>query len=107
MSLNCSISEQFFNPRFLQVLLLRLAFSFALIPSNIRSTSVLIQRKCSVWKNGISWANQSSGEAIVEVQDQKEIVVLTHSKQKKLNPFIFDLLLFKWSFQQLMIFVIT
>ena len=82
--INCSKTEQFLTIRFLQVLLLRLAFQFALIPTDTHPTAVSIQRQCSVWKNGISWANHSSGEAIVEV-DQKQVVVMTRSKQMKLE----------------------
>ena len=83
--LKCLVPEQFFSPRFLQVLLLRLAFSFALAPSNPDVTTPPLQRKCSVWKNGISWANRSGGEAIVEVLDQKQVVVMTRSKDEKLE----------------------
>ena len=73
--------QQFLTPRFLQVLLLRLAFQFALISSVVPASSLAIRRKCYVWKNGISWANQSGGEAIVEVVDQKKVVVATRSKK--------------------------
>ena len=90
-TLECLKAEQFLTPRFLQVLLLRLAFKFALISSDsvIPASSLAIRRKCYVWKNGISWANQSGGEAIVEVVDQKKVVVMTRSdklvKQPKLK----------------------
>ena len=87
--LECLKSEQFLTPRFLQVLLLRLAFQFALISSVVPASSLAIRRKCYVWKNGISWANQSGGEAIVEVVDQKKVVVMMRCdklvKQPKLE----------------------
>ena len=79
--LECLKAEQFLTPRFQQVLLLRLAFQFALISSTVPASSLVIRRKCYVWKNGISWANQSGGEAIVEVVDQKKIIVVTRSKK--------------------------
>ena len=79
--LECLKAEQFLTPRFLQVLLLRLAFQFALISSVVPASSLAIRRKCYVWKNGISWTNQSGGEAIVEVVDQKKVVVATRSKK--------------------------
>ena len=84
--IKCSKSEQFLTTRFLQVLLLRLAFNFALVPSDSCSapTTIPVQRKCFVWKNGISWANQSGSEAIIEV-DQRKVVVMTRSKQMKLK----------------------
>ena len=79
--LKCLKAEQFLTPRFQQVLLLRLAFQFALISSVVPASSLAIRRKCYVWKNGISWANQSGGEAVVEVVDQKKIIVITRSKK--------------------------
>ena len=74
--LQCSHPEHFFLPRFLQVLLLRLAFFFALSPDTPDSDSSLpvIQRKCSVWKNGISWANRHGVEALVEVVENSRRV---------------------------------
>ena len=79
--LECLKAEQFLRLRFQQVLLLRLAFQFALIPSIVPASSLAIRRKCYVWKNGISWANQSGVEAIVEVVDLKKVVVATRSKK--------------------------
>ena len=77
---------QFLTPRFVQVLLLRLAFQFALISLFASTTSLTIRRRCSVWKNGISWANQSGGEAIVEIVDQKKVVVMTRGKNLVKHP---------------------
>ena len=76
--LQSSQAEYFFMPRFLQVLILRLAFSFALttdveIPS---SGLPALQRKCTVWKNGISWASRSGVEALVEVVAQRRVNVI-------------------------------
>ena len=84
--LECLKAGQFLTPRFSQVLLLRLAFQFVLISSFASATSLTIQRKCSVWKNGISWANQSGGETIVEIVDQKKVVVLTRGKNLVKQP---------------------
>ena len=84
--LECLKAGQFLTPRFVQVLLLRLAFQFALISSFVSTTSLTIRRRCSVWKNGISWANQSGGEAIVEIVDQKKVVVLTRGKNLVKQP---------------------
>ena len=79
----CSKPEQFFSNRFHQVLLLRLAFSFALAPSDQSSADALVlQRRCQVWKNGICWANLSGGEAIIEIIDLRKVVAIVHSKKK-------------------------
>ena len=76
--LQCSKPEHFFTPRFLQVLLLRLAFSFALIPDTqeIKRDPVSIQRECDIWKSGICWHNQSGVGAVVEVKQSKTVNVL-------------------------------
>ena len=84
--LECLKAGQFLTPRFVQVLLLRLAFQFALISSFASTTSLTIRRRCSVWKNGISWANQSGGETIVEIVDQKKVVVMTRGKNLVKQP---------------------
>ena len=84
--LQCSKSEQFFSSRFLQVLLLRLAFLFALTLTDSSTTDHLaLHRKCSVWKNGIYWVNRSGGEAIVEIINLRQVVVIVHSKLEKME----------------------
>ena len=84
--LQCSKSEQFFSSRFLQVLLLRLAFLFALAPTDPSTTDHLaLHRKCSVWKNGIYWVNRSGGEAIVQIINLREVVVIVSSKLEKME----------------------
>ena len=84
--LQCSKPEQFFSSRFLQVLLLRLAFLFALAPTDPSTGDRLaLHRKCSVWKNGIYWVNRSGGEAIVEVNNLRQVVVIIHSELEKME----------------------
>ena len=84
--LQLSKSEQFFSSRFLQVLLLRLAFIFALAPTDPSTSDHLaLHRKCSVWKNGIYWVNRSGGEAIVEIINLRQVVVIVHSKLEKME----------------------
>ena len=76
--LECSQSHEFFTPHFLQVLLLRLAFSFVLAPedSHISHDHPALQRKCSVWKNGICWFNRDGVECLVEIEDRQVLVML-------------------------------
>ena len=84
--LQCSKPEQFFSSRFLQVLLLRLAFLFALAPTDPPTTDHLaLHRKCSVWKNGIYWVNRSGGEAIVEIINLRQVLVIVRSKLEKME----------------------
>ena len=71
---------QFFYPRFVQVLLLRLAFCFAF--SKLPSTDVpSLQRKCAIWKNGIYWGDRNGTETLVEIAEQNRVVVLMRSHE--------------------------
>ena len=80
--LQCIKREQFLSPRFLQVLLLRLAYSLAFVPSDkdpSDSDRLSLERNCYVWKCGICWSDRSGIETIVEVVNQKNVIVLTRS----------------------------
>jgi hypothetical protein len=80
--LQCVKREQFLSPRFLQVLLLRLAYSLAFVPSETipsDSDESVPERNCYVWKGGICWLDTSGLEIFVEVIDQKSVIVLTRS----------------------------
>ena len=76
--LHCSNSRQFFTPRFLQVVLLRLAFSLALAQQEQTTSAKVpsLQRNCQVWKNGICWGDESGVETLVEVKDSKYVVAM-------------------------------
>ena len=59
---------------------------FALAPTDPSTTDHLaLHRKCSVWKNGIYWVNRSGGEAIVEVNNLRQVVVIVRSKLEKME----------------------
>ena len=73
----CSEDHHFFTSRFLQVIILRLAFSFALdIQIKKRRDHPAIQRHCSIWKNGISWLNADGIEVVVEMREQNQVVAV-------------------------------
>ena len=88
----CAERTQFFTSRFLQVLLLRLAFSFA-IPSpqqhhaDASGACIPLNRKCSVWKNGIQWLSLKGIEVVVEVigQNKRVMVIMRCYTQAKLQ----------------------
>ena len=90
--LKSSKSDQFFTSRFLEVLLLRLAFSFALVPASESVTDTdnpFILRKCSIWKNGIFWSNCDGIDTIVEVlSDNKVVQVVMRFSKTQLTPFL-------------------
>ena len=76
--LQCCEAGQFLTSQFLQVLLLCTAFSYSLVPDTPSDLPV-IQRKCSIWKNGIYWGSRKGVEALVEIRDppiNKEVVVM-------------------------------
>ena len=76
--------HQFFTPRFLQTLILRLAFGFAVSrPPNggITNSMSLFSRECTIWKNGLRWLNLDGIETFVEmVEDGKALVLLMRAK---------------------------
>ena len=80
--LQCSQPDQFFGPRFLQVLLLKLAIScgFCKRPS---SEVPSLQCKCFIWKNGIYWGDEFGVETLVEVVEQNRVVVLMRCPEVK------------------------
>ena len=65
----CVRPDQFLTTHFLHVLILRLAFSFALQldPGDSHEDSLALRRRCSVWKRGIGWLNRVPIETVVEV----------------------------------------
>ena len=65
-----SHDTEFFDPRCLQVLILRLVFAFGLAPADrIQPDIPSLQRFCSVWKNGIFWINESGIASHLELSD--------------------------------------
>ena len=79
----CHHEEQFFSSRFTQVLLLRLAFSFALIKQDVNLSIPALQRECSIWKNGIFWGEIFGMEIIVEIYPTM-VTLLTRCHQENL-----------------------
>ena len=74
--LQCTKLEQFFSSRFLQVLLLRLAFLFALESSSEDTDNLGIYLNCSLWKNGIFWGTHFGINMLVEINDNKSVIVM-------------------------------
>ena len=76
--LQCSKDGQYLTPRFLHVLLLRLAFSFALAPDSSQQdeASPVLRRRCAVWKNGIQWRDRNDTFIRIEVVEQNQTVLL-------------------------------
>ena len=102
----CTGEFGYFSPRFVHVLLLRLAFNFALrtfqfyLPTeqndeqssiNLESSSAVAadihrcSRRCNMWKSGIRWLMEEGVECVVEVVKEREVytgvVVVARSKE--------------------------
>ena len=83
----CTEKFDYFPARFLHVLLLRLAYAFALPivnrnPTNSSNEVSAYSRRCTMWKNGIHWRMEEGVEYIVEVvNDNKGIVIITKYKE--------------------------
>ena len=83
--LQCSQGVQFFDSRCLQVLILRLVFTFNLAPaSTIQHDIPSLQRFCSVWKSGICWCDDDCITCLVElIEHSKAVAVQMRSKRLK------------------------
>ena len=71
-------AHTFFTPRFVQILLLRIAFSypFAVTNRRIGFPSLTLCRACCVWKNGIFWRTDIGIECLLEITEECQAVVL-------------------------------
>ena len=75
---------QYFTARFLYTLIFRLSCTFPSFCENLSTSYSLhrLERKCTVWINGISWNNEDGIRTVVEVIQQNRWVVVTmyHNK---------------------------
>ena len=87
--IECSHDIQFFDPRCLQVLILRLVFTFNLAPAKkILQNIPSLQRFCSVWKNGIFWCNDDGVTSHLELSDNGKYFVLKMSSRILKSEFL-------------------
>ena len=82
----CTDPCDYFPPRFLHVLLLRVVFRFTLsVPTQNQASGASpdhshFQRRCTMWKTGVHWLMEEGVECMVElVNGIKEVVVITKS----------------------------
>ena len=75
--LETSQDTEFFDPRCLQVLILRIVFTFRLAPaSKVLHNVPSLQKFCSIWKNGIYWCNDDGITAHLELAENGRSLVL-------------------------------
>ena len=79
----CTDPSDYFPPRFLHVLFLRLVVRFTvLVPasSNTPAEHTFFQRCCTMWKTGVHWLMKEGVECMVELVDtSKKLVVIVKS----------------------------
>ena len=79
----CTDPNDYFPPRFLHVLLLRLVFKFTLSAPKVPGASPdhsSFQRRCTMWKTGVHWLMREGVECMVElVNGNKGVVVFTRA----------------------------
>ncbi len=70
--IDTSQDTHFFDPRCLQVLILRMVFTFGLAPaSKVQHNVPSLQKFCSVWKSGICWCNDDGITTHLELCNSK------------------------------------
>ena len=82
-------SHDYFPPRFLHVLLLRLVFRFTLaVPAQHQTDTSAspdhshLKRRCTMWNCGVHWSMEEGVECMVElVNGNKGVAVITNSKE--------------------------
>ena len=88
--IECSQDIQFFDPRCLQVLILRLVFAFNLAPaSKVQEHIPSLQRFCSVWKNGIFWCNDDGVNSHLELFNNGKAFMLKMRSRVLKPDFLF------------------
>ena len=82
--LKCCGIQHYLSSRFLEVLLLRLAFKHAL-PANPHEDTAIpgFKKACTLWKNGIRWSSTSFIEGLVSVDDHQVAVLMRCRKGKE------------------------
>ena len=88
--IECSQDIQFFDPRCLQVLILRLVFTFNLAPARrVQEHIPSFQRFCSVWKNGIFWCNDDGVNSHLELSNNGKAFMLKMRSRVLKPDFLF------------------
>ena len=81
--LGCLDCNQFFSSRFLHLLLLFVAYRFPLAARhNVDPSLSGLQRRCTVWKNGISWRDSDNITTVVELIDKNRCVLVAMSSSE-------------------------
>ena len=78
--MKCSSDKQFFSSTFMHVTIHYFALKYAMAPRSTPPSTVSIQRRCKVWKNGIFWRSLQGIDIIVEV-DCKRVALYIRARK--------------------------
>ena len=78
--LKCMDPHEFLSSRFLHLLLLSVAYEFPLASRfNPRSAISGLQRKCTIWRNGIFWMDSKKTCTVIQFLDNNRCVMVAMS----------------------------
>ena len=78
--LKCMDPHEFLSSRFLHLLLLSVAYEFPLASRfNPRSAISGLQRKCTMWRNGIFWRDDNNTCTVIELLENNRCVMVAMS----------------------------
>ena len=78
--LKCMDPYDFLSSRFLHLLLLSVAYEFSLASQFNPCSSVSgLQRKCTIWRNGIFWRDDNNTCTVIELLDNNRCVMVAMS----------------------------
>ena len=78
--LKCMNPHEFLSSRFVHLLLLSVAYKFPLASRSNPCSSVSgLQRKCTIWRNGIFWRDDNNTSTVIELLDNNRCVMVAMS----------------------------
>ena len=84
----CSRPHDYFPPRFLHVLLLRIALGFTVLAPSPSVHALDINPICKMWKTGVHWLMEEGVECTVELVDvSKSVVVVLRGKRQNYEKY--------------------
>ena len=85
--LQCHEHHHYFTSRFREVLLLRLAFThaFPVEFDKVDHAIPALQQACTIWRRGIKWTTCSFIDALIEMTDERVVLLLRCKKGNELQ----------------------
>ena len=85
--LQCHEHYHYFTSRFLEVLLLRIAFThaFPVESDEVDHATPALQQDCTIWRRGIKWTTCSFIDALIEMTDERVDLLLRCKKGNELQ----------------------